>query len=41
MSYETNAGEDLEKGVHIGSWEVCRGYTRTPALLKLVFNTTD
>ncbi|RDX35298.1 aminopeptidase PepB [Kangiella sp. HD9-110m-PIT-SAG06] len=38
VTYEIVAGEDLEKQGHIGTWEVGRGSTRPPALLKLKFD---
>ncbi len=41
VSYEIVAGEDLEKAGYIGTWEVGRGSTRPPAILKLVFNPTE
>ncbi|NVJ67130.1 MAG: aminopeptidase PepB [Gammaproteobacteria bacterium] len=41
VSYEIVAGENLEKAGHIGTWEVGRGSTRPPAILKLVFNPTN
>ncbi|WP_251358281.1 aminopeptidase PepB [Kangiella sp. TOML190] len=41
VSYEIVAGEDLAEAGHIGTWEVGRGSTRPPALLKLVFNPTE
>lgn len=38
VTYEIISGEDLEKQGHIGTWEVGRGSTRPPALLKLKFD---
>jgi len=38
VTYDIVSGEDLEKQGHIGTWEVGRGSTRPPALLKLKFD---
>jgi PepB aminopeptidase len=38
VTYDIVSGEELEKQGHIGTWEVGRGSTRPPALLKLTFD---
>lgn len=41
VSYEIIAGEDLADSGHIGTWEVGRGSTRQPAILKLQYRPNE
>lgn len=38
VSYDIIVGEDLKEQGHVGTWEVGRGSTRPPAILKLKFD---
>lgn len=38
VRYQIVSGQDLEKQGHVGTWEVGRGSTRPPAILKLEFD---